>query len=122
MSDSFLERALGSALPDFHARWREIRRTYAPGHPPSAEEYLAHLVTHVQLSLMEGRVSEVTRLFLAVERLLANADPVLADLLGTRLIGALAESCREAKIAPALVLPHLGPASRAAWERASAGG
>ena len=106
-------------MPDFRARWSEVRRTYPPHAPPSAEDFLDHLVAHAQQALVEGRAAEVTRLFLAVERLLAGADPLLADLLETRLIGALAGVCRLSNVPPALVLPHLGPVSRAAWERAS---
>ena len=117
MAATFLERALGSAVPDFERRWREVRRTYPPDAPPSAEEYLGHLVAHTVQALGEGRVAEATRLFLAVERLLADADPVLAELVEVKLMHALAAECREAGIAPALVMPHLGPRSSAAWER-----
>ena len=118
MTDSFLERALGSTMPDFQARWREIRRTYAPGTSPSAQDFFGHLVAHVAQALAEGRVAEVTRLFLAIERILGDADPLLAELMETELLRALAEECGEAGISPALVLPHLGPRSRAVWERA----
>lgn len=117
MSDSFLERTLGNTIPDFQARWRELRRTYPPDAPPSAEDYLGHLAAHVSQALAEGRVAEVTRLFLAIERTLADADPLLAELLETHLLGALAEECREMRIDARLALPHLGPRSRAAWER-----
>lgn len=119
MSESYLERTLGSTLPTFHESWGELRRTYPPHSPPTAEDYLGHLVAHVEESLATGRVAEVTRLFLAVERVLTDADPILEDLLERNLLGALAEHCRDAGIAESLVLPHLGPMSRAAWERAT---
>ena len=118
MSDSYLERTLGRALPDFEQRWREVRRTYPPDAPPSAGDFLDHLVAHVVQALGEGRVAEVTRLFLTVERLLIDADPVLASLVEDDLMRALVVECGAAGIAPALVVPHLGPRSRAAWERA----
>ena len=105
-------------MPDFQARWRELRRTYPADSPPTTEDYLGHLTAHVTQALAEGRVAEVTRLFLAIERVLADADPVLADLIETRLVGTLAEECADANVPATLVEPHLGPRGRAAWERA----
>ena len=122
MAEPFLERALAGAMPDFRSRWAELRRTYPPDAPPSAEDFLGYLVAHAHQALIEQRAAEITRLFLAVERLLSDADPVLADLLETRLIGALAEECRLSRVPSGLVLPHLGPRGRAAWERASSPG
>ena len=119
VSGSFLERSLAGTLPEFQAEWRELRRTYPDDAPPSAEDFLGHLVAHVQHALEKGRVAEVTRLFFAVERLLADADPILQELLEECLIARLAKECRETGIAPALVLPHLGTRSRLAWDRTS---
>ena len=116
--DSFLERSLVRTVPTFESAWRALRGTYPPDGPPSADDFLGHLAVHVQQQLAVGRVAEVTRMFLAVERLLAEADPVLGALLEEKLIGRLAADCREARIAPGLVLPHLGPRSRIAWDRA----
>ena len=119
MSGSFLERTLAGTLPTFQQEWRELRRTYPDDAPPSADDFLGHLVAHVQHSLAEGRVAEVKRLFIAVERLLSDADPILQELLEVGLIARLAGECREASVAPALVIPHLGPKTRASWDRAT---
>jgi hypothetical protein len=118
VSGSFLERTLASTLPTFQQEWRELRRTYPDEAPPSADDFLGHLVAHVHHSLAEGRVAEVKRLFLAVERLLVDADPILQELLETGLLARLADECRESSVDPALILPHLGPKSRVAWNRA----
>jgi hypothetical protein len=117
---SFLESALASACPSFDSEWSALRATYPPDAPPSADDFLGALRAHVYRLLIEGRPAEVTRLLYALERLLAGADPILADLLEERFVGRLAADCRAAALDLRLVLPHLGPRSRAAWERAVA--
>ena len=117
MARSYLESALASACPSFEREWAMLRATYPPDEPPSAEGFLAALRAHVRERLEGGRVSDVARLFYAVERLLDGADPVLQELLEERFLRPLAVDCRQARLHPGLVLPHLGPRSRAAWER-----
>ena len=122
MGQSYLESSLASACPSFASHWAAIRRTYPSEAPPTAVDFLGHLRAHAHHMLSEGRVAELTRLFYAVERLLTGADPLLEELLALHLVAPLAIDCRESALDPRLVLPHLGPHSRAAWERGLARG
>ena len=114
---SYLESALTSACPSFRSAWAMMRAGYPPHSPPTAEGFLRALRAHVVHSLEAGRVADVTRLFYAVERLLDGADPVLQELLEDQFLRPLAADCRQSRLDPRLVLPHLGERSRAAWER-----
>jgi hypothetical protein len=120
MARSYLETALVTAGPSFADQWAALRGAYPPGAAPSAEDLLGALQTHAHLLLMDGRVAEVTRLFYALERLLAGADPILQDLLEQKFLGPLAKACRDVALDPRLLVPHLGPRSRAVWDRALA--
>jgi hypothetical protein len=114
---SFLESALTSTLPSFAADWDAQRRTYSPGAPPSDLDFLASLRAHVVRLLAEGRVAETSRFLYALERLLADADPVLQQLLERDLIAALAADARGAGIDAQRVEPYLGQRTHAAWTR-----
>lgn len=118
MAWSYLESALTIACPSFKVEWAMVRGSYPPHDPPTAEQFLRALRAHVADSLAAGMVADVTRLFYAIERLLDGADPVLQGLLEDHFLRPLAAQCRHDGLDPALVLPHLGKRSRAAWEQA----
>jgi hypothetical protein len=52
-----------------------------------------------------------------LDRLLAEADPILEDLLNAELVEPLARAVRDGELAPALIEPHLGARTRAVWRR-----
>jgi hypothetical protein len=112
---SFLESAFTSTLPSFAPDWDAQRRLYPPDAPPSDLDFLASLRTHVVRLLAGGRVAETSRFFYTLERMLADADPVLRQLLERDLIAALATDCRAAAIDARRVEPYLGQRTRAAW-------
>ena len=114
---SYLESVLLASCPGFAEEWAMLRATYPPDEPPSAAAFLGALRAHVHQRLTEGRVAEVARLLHTLERVLTEADPILRDLLEDTLIVPLAAACAATAIDPRLVLPHLGPRTRAAWER-----
>lgn len=114
MSGSLLETTLLGACPELRDEWRAIRRTH-DGASPDDRELLTRVRLHVVGLLARGRAAEFTRFAGAVERLLADADPILSELLGTQLIQPLAHDVEETHIAPSLVVPHLGPRTRASW-------
>ena len=115
---SYLETVLTTACPSFAREWAMLRQTYPSDAPPSANGLLVSLRAHVEQCLGEGRVVEVVRLFYALERLLGEADPVLEELLVSGFVAPLALACRAAGLDLRLVLPHLGPRTRGAWDRA----
>ena len=117
---SYLESVLTRACPSFLEEWTELRRTYTPEHPPSAIDFLRALRTHLLQLLREGRVAESTRLFLTLERVLGEADPILRDLLENDLLAPLAADWRALGLDPHRVRPHLGPRARVVWDRESA--
>ena len=117
MARSFLESTLTSTLPSFATDWDAQRRAYPPGTPPSDLEFLASLRAHVVRLLADGRVAETSRFFYALERLLADADPVLQQLLERDLIAALAADARRAAIDARRIEPYLGQRTHAAWSR-----
>lgn len=117
---SYLESVLTSACPSFADEWAALRRAYPPGAAPSVDDLFGALRAHVEGRLREGRVADVVRLFYALERLLGDADPVLRELLEQRFLEPLAVACQAAGLDARLVLPHLGPRARAAWDRALA--
>jgi hypothetical protein len=120
VSSSYLEATLVAACPSFAEEWGALRRVYPPHVPPSAKDFLGHLRAHVHVLLDGGHVAETQRLFVAIERLLVGADPILEELLEQSFLGPLAADCRDASLDPRLVVPRLGPRSRAVWDRALA--
>lgn len=118
---SFLETSLIGTLPSFAQEWDAHRRAYPPGSPPADGEFLATLRAHVLRLLAEGRVAETTRFFYTVERLLAEADPILHDVLEHDLVIALAAECRLAAIDARRIEPYLGSRTRVAWMNPSGG-
>ena len=115
MARTFLESALGATVPSFAPEWDAHRRSYSPGSPPTDREFLATFRAHVVSLLHDGRVAETTRFFYALERLLAEADPILRDLLEQDLVAALAADCRAAAIDSRRVEPYLGARTRGVW-------
>jgi hypothetical protein len=118
---TFLQTSLIGTLPSFAQEWDTHRRAYPPGSPPGDGEFLATLRSHVLHLLVEGRVAETTRFFYTVERLLAEADPILYEVLERDLVSALAADCRAAAIDARRVEPYLGSRTRAAWMNPSSG-
>lgn len=118
MGQSFLEVALGGACPSFAPEWQRLRATYGTDEP-SAADFLGALRAHLHVLLLEGRIAEVTRLLYAVERLLGDADPILEALLADELVAPLAGESATLGLDPRLLLPHLGPRTRAVWGRGS---
>jgi hypothetical protein len=115
MSDAYLERIFQAALPSFAGEWRLLRATYPSDAPPSAAALLGALHVHVGELLSARRVAESARFFATLERLLADADPVLEELLLAHLVVPLARECAAREVDTRLVLPHLGPRTRDAW-------
>ncbi|NUO40188.1 MAG: hypothetical protein HOQ17_03695 [Gemmatimonadaceae bacterium] len=114
MSGGLLEATLLGACPGLRERWESIRRMHG-SRVPDDGQLLTQVRLHVVELLAGGRVAEFTRFARAVERLLGEADPILADLLETQLIRPLAEDVEGARVSPSLVTPHLGPRLRASW-------
>lgn len=120
MSVSYIESTLLVASPSFVPEWTALRGAYPPETPPSTKDFLGHLRAHVHRLLGDGRIAETHRLFVAVERLLVGADPFLEEMLDQSFLAPLASDCRATALDPRLVIPRLGPRSRAAWDRALA--
>lgn len=117
MGRSFLESTFLTACPTFRPSWEALRRSYEPGTEPDASTFLGALRFHVVGLASVGRVAEFTRFAQTLDRLLAEADPILEDLLDLELVGPLAMAVRDGELASALIEPHLGPRTRAAWRR-----
>ena len=117
MPRSYLESVLTGACPSFAEQWTAFRRAHPAGDEPTADDLLASLQAHVEERLAEGRVTDVVRLFYTVERLLGEADPILRDLLEEHFLVPLAATCQAIGVDARLAVPHLGPRSRAAWDR-----
>jgi len=115
VSGAYLERIFHAALPSFADEWRLLRATYPNDAPPSAAAFLGALRVHVAELLVARRVAESARFFATLERLLADADPVLEELLLAHLLLPLARECADRRVDPRLILPHLGPRTRGAW-------
>jgi len=94
-----------------------LRRGYGPGTEPDAAAFLGALRFHVVGLASVGRAAEFTRFAQTLDRLLAEADPILEDLLNAELVVPLATAVRDGELAPQLVEPHLGARTRAAWRR-----
>ena len=115
MGDGYLEATLLAACPGFRAAWDAQRRAWAPGAAPAAADFLAALRAHVLDLLATGRVAEAASAFRAVERLLGEADPILADLLADHLVRPLAASARAVGVPDVRVAPYVGPRVRRLW-------
>ena len=116
MLDGYLESTLLAACPGLRDGWNAVRRTHAGSPAPSEDELFVHVRLHVVGLLASRRLAEFSRFARAIDRLLADADPLLLDLLHDRLLRPLAHELREAGVSPSLVEPHLGPRLRAAWQ------
>jgi hypothetical protein len=117
MARSFLESTFLTACPAFRPSWDALRRSYEPGAEPDASAFLSALRFHVVGLASVGRVAEFTRFAQTLDRLLVEADPILEDLLNEELVAPLATAVREGELASALIEPHLGARTRAAWRR-----
>lgn len=117
MARSFLESTFLTACPSLRPSWDALRRSYAPDAEPDASAFLGALRFHVVGLASVGRVAEFTRFAQTLDRLLVEADPILEDLLNAELVGPLATAVREGELASALIEPHLGARTRAAWRR-----
>jgi hypothetical protein len=111
---SFLESTFLTACPTFRPSWDGLRRS---GTEPDASAFLGALRFHVLGLASVGRVAEFTRFAQTLDRLLAEADPILEDLLDAELVEPLARAVRDGALSPALIEPHLGACTRAAWRR-----
>jgi hypothetical protein len=115
VSGGVLEATLLGACPGLREPWDALRRAHG-GRAPDEDDLLTHVRLHVVGLLATGRAAEFTRFASAVERLLGEADPILAAVLEERLLRPLAHDVEEARVPPSLVMPHLGPRTRAAWD------
>jgi hypothetical protein len=107
VSSPYLESVLLGACPELRASWDASR--HGSGAERSDAELLDAVRRHVVELLAAGRVAEFARFARALERLLAEADPVLHELLLDGLIHPLARDVRRARVAVAHVAPPLGP-------------
>jgi hypothetical protein len=114
---SFLESTFLTACPTFRPSWEALRRSYEPAAEPDASAFLTALRLHVIGLASVGRVAEFNRFAQTLDRLLAEADPILEDLLNEQLVEPLAKAVRDGEVAPAQIEPHLGARARAAWRR-----
>jgi hypothetical protein len=117
VAGSFLESTFLTACPSFRPSWDALRRGYEPGTELDASAFLGALRFHVVGLASVGRVAEFTRFAQMLDRLLVEADPILEDLLNDELVRPLAMAVRDGELASALIEPHLGARTRAAWRR-----
>jgi hypothetical protein len=117
VSSAWLESSLLGACPGLRESWDAVRRTHPPGGHPSDEVLLHHVRAHVVALLVTGRAAEFSRFARTVERLLAEADPVLYDLLGDHLLRPLAREAKDARVEPARIITHLGSRALQLLER-----
>lgn len=117
MARSFLESSFLTACPSFRPNWETQRRGYAPGSEPNVETFLTALSLHVVGLASVGRVAEFSRFAQTLDRLLADADPILEELLTEHLVAPLAAAVRDGELAPSLIEPFLGGRTRVAWRR-----
>lgn len=121
MTSSFLESTFLFACPELRPQWDALRGARAPGDEPTAAEFLGVVRLHVVGLLLGGRVVEFSRFSRTVERLLGDADPMLADLLRAELLEPLAAATAQGELMPSSVIPYLGPHTRAIWQRSRGG-
>jgi hypothetical protein len=117
VAGSFLESTFLTACPSFRSSWEALRRGYGPHAEPDASEFLGALRFHVAGLASVGRVAEFARFAQTLDRLLAEADPILEDLLVGELVAPLAAAVRAGELPPQFVEPHLGARTLAAWRR-----
>ncbi len=79
--------------------------------------FLDALRFHVVGLASVGRAAEFSRFAQTLDRLLAEADPILEDLLIAELVAPLAAAVRDGELPVQVVEPHLGARTRAAWRR-----
>jgi hypothetical protein len=115
VASPFLESAFLAACPGLRESWTAVRRTHPAAPAASDDDLLGAVRLHVVGLLAAGRVVEFTRFARAVERLMADADPVLDELLRGRLLRPLARDVADAEIPSTFVAPYLGPRTRLAW-------
>jgi hypothetical protein len=118
VTDRYLESVLLSACPELRGSWEAERRA-GGAREPDAAALLGAVRRHVVELLAAGRVAEFARVARALERLLAEADPGLHELLLDGLIHPLARDVRLAGVPPAHVEPHLGRRTELAWPTTS---
>ncbi|MEP7001611.1 MAG: hypothetical protein ABI969_14085, partial [bacterium] len=97
------------ASPLLREQWGALRRARMPDDEASAAEFLAVVRMHAQGVIVAGRFAEFAHFTRAVERLLGEADPILADLLEQELVSPLASAIAGANV----------PAARRATSRSS---
>jgi hypothetical protein len=117
VASTFLESVLLSACPELRASWDAARHDAAASSRPEPDDatLLDAVRRHVLTLLLAGRVAQFARFARALERLLAEADPVLHELLLDGLIRPLARDVRIARVPAAHVAPHLGRRTALAW-------
>jgi hypothetical protein len=115
VSSSYLESVLLGACPELRESWQQYRRTFTGVGGPDDQQLLDAVRRYALERLAAGRVVEFSRIARTIERLFAEADPVLYELLLDGLVRPLALDVRAAGIAPSLVVPHLGARTALAW-------
>ena len=118
MATRFLESTFLTACPGLRGEWEMLRRARHPDEDASDAELFAVVRSHVLGLLMAGRVAEFARFATAVERLLGEADPILAELVERELLAPLATAVADADVPAGHIVPHLGPRTWAAWPAA----
>jgi hypothetical protein len=117
MSNAYLESTLLGACPELRPAWEARRRSAASSSAdPDDAALLDEVRGHAVGLLAAGRVAEFARLARVLERLLAEADPVLHLLLLDGLVRPLARDARDAGIPEGHVAPHLGRRLALAWD------
>jgi hypothetical protein len=119
MASSYLELELLAACPSFREHWEALRRARHPHEEPSETDFLSALQLHLLGLVIGGRIAEFSRFARSMERLLGEADPVLAELLQEELVRPLASSVSQSRLAPGAVTQYLGPRILSVWRQAS---
>jgi hypothetical protein len=115
MSTPFLESTLLGACPGLRESWEAHRRSFVGGDAPDDQQLFDAVRRHVVGLLVAGRVAEFARFTRSIERLIADADPILYELLREGLLRPLAHDVRAAGIPESFVSPHLGRRTGLAW-------
>jgi hypothetical protein len=111
---SFLESTFLTACPGLRESWDSHRRTFAANDEPDDRALFDAVRRYVVGLLAAGRVAEFSRFARALERLIAEADPILYDLVREGLVRPLARDVREAGIEDSRIAPYLGARTRLA--------
>jgi hypothetical protein len=91
----------------------------APGEEATDAEFFAVVHSHVIDLLMAGRIAEFARFASTVERVLGEADPILAEFLERELLDPVAMAIAATEVPASHILPHLGPRTRVVWSAIS---